>query len=274
MSIASATTVAIALTVLSIFLVLAFNVEYMAHTLESQVQLVAYTHEDFHRELYRDVLLRRIKNMDGVSDVTFVTKEEALERLRDQFGEQRELLDGIEEMNPLRDSFEITVPVPERVDEVAASVSELTSIESVSYEQEVLNRLFRLTNAVRMAGLVLVALLALATIFIISNTVRLTVYARRREIGIMKLVGATDAFIRWPFLLEGAILGLLGGLVAAGVTWWGYSRVVEGMGQALPFVPVIGLNPFLWRMTQLLVLLGLLIGASGAVLSMRRFLKV
>lgn len=273
MSAASISTVAVSLLVLAIFLLLAVNLEHMATTLESQVEIRAYLASDWDRAKKVD-LEARIGAIAGVREVTFVTREEALERLKQQFGPQQGLLEAVEEMNPLRDAFEVRVSQTDLVGPAAEEIGQLPGVEDVTYKQEIVERLFQLTRALRLAGLVLVLCLAAGTLFIISNTIRLTIFARRREVGIMKLVGATDSLIRWPFVLEGMILGLLGAALATLAAWLAYIRLVRAISLALPFLPVLPGQPLLRELAVLLLTLGAIIGAAGSALSLRRFLRV
>jgi len=273
MSLAAVSTIALALLILSIFLALAANLQHMAGYLESQVEIRAFLKGDTTVKV-RDEARQAIAALPGVTSVTFVSRDEALKRLRQQFGEQQSVLDAVEEMNPLPDGFEIKVDKPENVDGVAAAVGKIPGIEKVKYQQGLVQRLFRLTQAIRTLGILLATALALATLFIISNTIRLTVFARRREVAIMKLVGATDAFIRRPFFLEGLVLGLGGALVAALAIWLGYSWLAKTISISLPFVPLVPRQPFLANLSLTLLTLGAIIGAGGTILSLRRYLKV
>lgn len=273
MSLAAVSTIALALLILSIFLTLAANLQHMAGYLESQVEIRAFLKGDTTVKV-RDEARQAIAALPGVTSVTFVSRDEALKRLRQQFGEQQSVLDAVEEMNPLPDGFEIKVDKPENVDGVAAAVGKIPGIEKVKYQQGLVQRLFRLTQAIRTLGILLATALALATLFIISNTIRLTVFARRREVAIMKLVGATDAFIRRPFFLEGLVLGLGGALVAALAIWVGYSWLAKSISASLPFVPLVPRQPFLANLSLTLLVLGAIIGAGGTILSLRRYLKV
>ena len=155
----------------------------------------------------------KISTLPGVKQVNLVTKEEAMERFKERLGEQQGILTALDG-NPLPNGFEVKMDRPERVNTVAQTISEYKGVENTKFGQEVVERLFALTRMIRIFGVVLILFLALAALFIISNTIRLTVFARRKEIGIMKYVGATDWFIRWPFLLEGMILGFGGALVS------------------------------------------------------------
>lgn len=273
MSLASVTTVAVALAILSVFAILGFNVQHLARSVESQVEVVAFLQEGFDRS-QQDALLEQVRALPGVAEARYVTREEALARLKRQFGDQKDLLDAIEQDNPLRDSVEVRVPEPPRVEGVAAALQKLAGVEKVVYQRDTVRRLYRLTAALRALGLFLGVLVGLATLLIVSNTIRISVFARRREIAIMKLVGATDAFVRWPFVLEGALLGLLGALVASAVAWAGYLWLVGQVAVTLPFIPMLPPHPFLWHLARALVLLGAAMGAAGSVVSVRRHLRV
>ena len=273
MSIASATTMAIALLVLGVFLLVSANLDYMATFIESQVEVKAYMGDDTSPQV-TETIKARIEEIEHVAEVKVVTKDEALERLKAQFGDQSYLLEAVEEMNPLRDSLEIRVIGPENVREVAQAVVGLPGVVRVDHRQDIMDNLVQIIRATRWAAAAILALLGSATIILISNTVRLTVIARRREVSIMKLVGATDGFIRWPFFLEGMILGLAGALVAIGATWYGYERFVEVVMKSAPFIPVLPRQPLLTNVSLLLAGVGAGVGALGSCWPLRQFLRV
>ncbi len=273
MSVASVTTVTIALLVLALFLVLATNLEALATTLENQVEVKAYLASET-TPARAKVLEGQIAGLPGVKSVKYVSKEEALQRLRQAFGQKQELLDSVEQMNPLRDSFDVKVVGPEQVKGVAEQIKSLGGVQDVDYKAEIVDRLFSLTRALRTAGLGVAVILALATVFIISNTIRLTIFARRREIAIMKLVGATDSFIRRPFVLEGMLIGLLGAAVAAVLIWRVYAWTTQAVTQSLPFLPLVPEDPLARNVALALGALGAALGAAGSALAIRRFLRV
>ncbi len=273
MSFASVSSVALSLFILAVFLGLAVNVQNISRSVKSQVRVVAFLDEGFDRS-QRDTFSLSLGTIDGVTEVGFVTKEEALERLRKQFGEQATLLEAVEENNPLRDSFEIQVPDPEKVDGVVRTLNGMSGISKVVYQEETVRRLRRVTGAIRALGLVLAAFLAVGTVFLIANTIRVSVFSRRREIGIMKLVGATDGFIRWPFFIEGAVLGSIGAVLASLALWLAYIWFADKISSSLPFVPVVPVQPFISNMAKGLVVLGMGLGAVGSVVSVRRHLRV
>jgi len=147
-------------------------------------------------------------------------------------------------------------------------------IRKVDFGQEWVERLVAFTKAVRIGGIGLVVLLVIATVLTISNTIRLAVFARRREIAIMKLVGATDWYIRRPFLIEGIFLGIIGAVLATLVTGLGYERIVTSAHATVPFLPIVPPEDVLMSMSLSLAILGAVLGGIGSLISMRRFLKV
>ncbi len=273
MSLASVGTVAVSLLVLAVFLVVAANLSYIADILESQVEVVAYCRPEFDRH-WEETLLDKARAIPGVGEVTFVSRAEALDRLRDQFGTQADLLSAVEQDNPLRDSLEITVANPDRIEEVARGIAAIDSIEDVAYQQEVVQRLYSVTEALRTAGVGLIFLLAAATFLLISNTIRLTIYARRDEIEVMRLVGATAGFIWGPLVVEGLLLGLIGaGLAGAGV-FWGYSDLLESIQASLPFLPLLATQPLMGNLIQLLAITGGLLGLLSSWFSAQRYVRI
>ncbi|MBX6350667.1 MAG: ABC transporter permease [Clostridia bacterium] len=275
MSFASASTVALSLVALAAIVILGANLEHMTRMLEAQVQVVGYLKPDFDRR-WSDLLVQKVRAIPHVTDVRFVTKEEALDRLRSELGPDSVLLQAAEDTsNPLPDTIEVWVDKPSQIPGVVRAMREsVTSLDSVDYQQEVVSRLAALTRAVRLAGAGFIALLLLAALFIIANTIRLTVFARRREIGIMKLVGATNGFIRWPFLLEGMLLGFVGSALAAAAAWAGYRWLAAQVALGLPFMPILRPDRVLLPLSEALVAFGVALGGAGSLLSLRRFLRV
>ena len=273
MSFASIGTVAVSLFILGVFLILVTNMTKMASSLESQVQISAYLHEALTDE-GRDEVEQMIKDMRSVSKVEYVTKEQALKILQDRLGEQKKILDALGDSNPLPNSFTVTVKNPADVQKTAAMIADLYGVEEVKYGQDVAENLFDLTHLIRVFGFFLMLLLTCATIFIISNTIRLTVFARRKEIAIMKYVGATDWFIRWPFILEGIGLGFIGGGVSALILRYFYSAMVAKVASTLAFFPMVEQFPFINYVTIGIILAGIFIGILGSTISLKKFMEV
>lgn len=273
MSVASVSTVALSLLILGVFLIMVLNLNNMASALESQVQISVYLQDNVNEKEVREVGTK-ITKLSGVTQVTFVNKEEALTRFKQRLGEQQGLLTALGETNPLPNSFEVKVDKPDRVKPVAQAISQMQGVENAKFGQEIIEQLFNLTKMVRIFGLAIIVFLAFAALFIISNTIRITVFARRKEIGIMKYVGATDWFIRWPFLIEGMILGFCGAAIAVLLLSKSYSMLTEQIYESLAFLPLIPKYPFLTNISIVLMVVGTAIGALGSTISLKRFMKV
>ena len=273
MSIASISTVAVSLFVLGIFMILVLNMNRMASFLESQVQISVYLKDDLSKEDIRGIG-DDIRGLQGIDTVAFISRSDAEKRLRERLGEQAYLLDALGDQNPLPDSYEVTVRDPSMVETTAKAIAEFSGVEQTKYGQDVVEHLFDITRLIRIFGLVLMLLLAGATLFIISNTIRLTVFARRKEVAIMKYVGATDWFIRWPFMLEGVVMGFAGGVIAAIALKLVYAAAAAKIYDTLAFFPLMPQYPSMNYITVALLLTGMAIGALGSALSLKRFLKV
>lgn len=273
MSVASIGTVAVSLFIFGMFLMMVMNMNKLAENMESQVQINVYLLDKVDREQARDIE-KDLKEIEGVETVGFVTKDEAMERFKDRLGDQKTLLDALDETNPLPDSFEVTVTNPDLVKTAAEKMEKIDGVECAKYGQDVMEHLFEITRLLRIFGFTLMLVLAFATLFIISNTIRLTVFARRKEIAIMKYVGATDWFIRWPFVMEGMVLGLFGSIIAAMVLRTAYTAMAEKVYDTLAFFPLIPEQPFLTYITIIVVISGMVVGAIGSAVSIKKFLKV
>ena len=272
MSFASIGTVAVSLFVLGMFLILVVNMNRMVASLESQVEISVYIRDEV-SDSGIHALEERITQMQGVESVKYVDRETAMKRFRERLGDQQFLLDSLGETNPLPNSFEVRILRPDMVRTAAETIAEMPGVETAKYGQDVVEHLFDITRLVRLFGLALMFVLAMATLFIISNTIRLTVFARRKEIAIMKYVGATDWFIRWPFLLEGIVLGCLGGIVAAIVLRGAYRVIAAKIYDTLAFFPLLPENPFLHYVTAAILICGMFVGALGSTISLKKFLK-
>lgn len=273
MSVAAVLTVAIALFIFGAFLLLVLNANYIALFLESNVEIAAYLEVDAPRsEAQR--LVEQVRELAGVAEVKLVTKEEGLAQLSRQFGAEHDLLAALGGTNPLPDYLRVKATSPEAVEPVAQTLARLPRVEKVDYGKNVVERLFQVLYWVRWLGVAIMLLLALAAVFLVAITIRLTVYARRREVAIMKYVGASDWFIRVPFFLEGLALGLLGSILAVGALYLGYDMLLgeRGLG-SLSFIPLLADYSLIGQVLGGLLLAGMLVGAVGSVVSVRHYLK-
>ena len=273
MSFASISTVAVSLLVLGMFLMIFLNTNNLAQYFENQVQISVYM-QDSATDKELASVKDKLTKMPGVVKVTQVSKQEALERFRKRLGDQDQLLNSLGKENPFPNSFEVQVDNPERIKVLTPQIGQLNKVETAKFGQEVVEHLFQLTKILRFGGILLVVFLAMATLFIISNTIRLTVFARRKEVIIMKYVGATDWFIRWPFILEGMTLGLFGAVVAFILINSIYSGLLTRIHATLAFLPLLPTSPLLFYVDLFLLAAGTGIGALGSYISLRKFLRV
>ncbi|MCD9022342.1 permease-like cell division protein FtsX [Cohnella silvisoli] len=283
MTFASVSSIAVSLFILGIFMLLALNVNKLADQLDSQVQINVYLQLDTVKAK-SDAIERSIKRIPEVKSVTFVSKDEGLKRFRESMGaDGKDALDGYEkENNPLPDSFEVEAFDPQKVSFIAKQIEALNltdpakSITKVKYGKETIEKLFSITNAVRNIGIFIVLGLAVMAMFLISTTIKMTIIARRREISIMKLVGATNSFIRWPFFIEGAIIGFGGSFISSAILMYGYSQLVRTTSAdvGLYMIEFATVNEVRFLVGGTIVVLGTLLGIWGSTISVRRYLKV
>ncbi|HKL11043.1 MAG TPA: permease-like cell division protein FtsX, partial [Clostridia bacterium] len=200
----------------------------------------------------------------------------ALEKMREKWGDQAFLLEGLES-NPLPNSIIIYVKDIAYSDSIVEEVSGIGGIEEVKYYNDIVQKLLSIANFIRLLGLVVIAILVFLSIFIIGNTIKLTVAARKREINIMKYVGATNWFIRWPFFIEGMVLGLLGAVVSLAIVYFGYTYIYNAVSNQIYMLLttyIVPMNAIIRDMMVIFAVLGMGIGALGSILSMRKYLKV
>ena len=273
MTLASISTVALSLFILGVFTCGVMNLNNLASNLENQVKISVYLKDGLTTQQIMGVG-KKLKAMPDLKNLEWVNKEEAMKRFKERLGDQAQLVDALNGNNPLPNSYILTFKNPEEVKNAAKLVSTFPEVESAHYGQDVIEQIFKVTQVIRIGGIALIVFLAGATLFIISNTIRLTVFARRKEIAIMKYVGATNWFIRWPFLIEGMMLGFVGAAIATACVWEFYHFVTVEVEQSLAFLPLIPMLPFFYNLTGILLGLGIVIGAIGSTISLKQYMKV
>lgn len=277
MTLASAGVTFVTLLVLGVFIIFNSNLEVMIEDLKSQVEVIAYVDLEAEEEDI-DLIKTELITVKGIKELRFVSQEDALARLREMLGEYEDITAGFEERNPLPASFEVILEDPEQVSQVAERIEQIPYVESVQYGQEFVEKLFAATNMVQWIGLSFMAIMFVMAVFLIANTIKLTVYARRREITIMKFVGATDWFVRWPFIVEGLLLGTIGTALALLALYYGYGYALEALYYNIPeamlSIRFLALQEIFPTLVKYLAVLGLSLGAIGSGISLGRFLKV
>ncbi|MCL2491661.1 MAG: permease-like cell division protein FtsX [Coriobacteriia bacterium] len=258
-------------------------VNSLVEDVESKVSIQVFILDDAPSQDI-EVLQRQLQSNPLVSTVSFTTKDEALEKFKETMEQSPEVIANIEG-NPLPASLDVELnnaqDIELVVEEIKASDAFMRIADrpddpsrSLNYGQETVRRLFAFTNVLRYIGIAFVAMLALVSLIFINNTIRLAIYARRAEIGIMRLVGASNWFIRAPFILEGVFQALIGALLAIATLFafhvWGLPRIQ----QAISFMAISVPNAIMWQIAALLTLGGILIGIIGSWIAMRKYLKV
>ena len=273
MAIASVLTVTLSMFILGVFLSAVLNINHMASYLENQVEMTVYLKDGLTTDQVMGIG-KYLKAQPGMKEIKFTNKDQAMKDFRERMGDQQGLLDAING-NPLPASYQMSFQTPEQLKTAAEVVAKYQGVETVQYWKDIIEQLYKVAQVIRLSGIVLIIFLAGAELFIISNTIRLTVFARRREIQIMKYVGASNGFIRWPFLFEGMVIGFLGSGFASFILWEGYKTVVSEMAAAgLVFIPMIPLWPFMGYTTLIILAAGIVIGVMGSAISLRKYMKV
>lgn len=288
MTIASVSSVTITLTLVGVFAAVLLNVERIATGIENNIQINVYLDVDstdssetttneagetVANDSYHQVY-DQISKVSGVESVTYSSKDEQLEKLQQTYGDDWSLFDG--DSNPLQDVYIVEADSPSDVKKVAKKIADIEGVESVDYGGSNSDQLFNIAKFIRTWGFAGTILLVVVAIFLISNTIRMTIMSRQRDIEIMRLVGAKNSYIRGPFFFEGAWVGLLGAIVPSIIIYFAYKTVYSSVNpqfevQGLSLYPI---DTFLPLVIGGMFLVGIIIGALGSVISMRRYLKI
>ncbi len=276
MSIASVGSVAAALIILGMVFLLIINMNHMVEDVKQQFDSIQLYLRDDVEDGEILSIKSRLEGVEGIKGLEFESKEDALENIKEKWGDQAYLLEGLES-NPLPNSIIIYVKDIAYSDSIVAEVSGISGVEEVKYYNDIVQKLISIANFIRLLGLVIISVLVFLSVFIIGNTIKLTVAARKREINIMKYVGATNWFIRWPFFVEGMVLGLMGAIISLGLVYFGYSYIYNAISQQMYMLLttyIVPVDEIIKDMMVIFAVLGMGIGALGSILSMRKYLKV
>lgn len=274
MSTAAIATVAATFFVLGLFMLTILNIQQMMKEVESKVEIKVVLKNDIKINEQKEIE-KAIKDTPGVQDVSFESKGEALENLRRQLGEKhKSLVEGLDQDNPMPTSFIIKVEKPEIVATVVENIKDMPGIDVVKDGKEIVDKIIAISNTIKWVGVSIFAILIGVSLFLIGNTIKLTVYSRRREIGIMKYIGATDWFIRWPFVIEGAVIGIIGALIANTLLYFGYNYIFSKVSSQIIIMQLVNPLYILKTMVGEFFLGGILIGIIGSIMAIRKFLAV
>lgn len=274
-SLASVATVTATLLIFGLFLMVALSVNHLVQDVEGQTIVRVFLDEEASAE-QKTALEATIRSQPGVAEAVYEDQVTAFEKARAALSEDSTLLEGFSAQgnNPYPDSFIVRLEKPEFAQGLETAVTGAPGVESVANDTDLVNTLINWSKTIRSIGVIIFAILILISLFLIGNSIKLAVYGRRKEIEIMKFVGATNWFIRWPFMIEGILIGLMGAALAVLLLYVGYRYAFAQASLSLPFLslpdPSVISGELLWQF----VLAGMLIGALGSFLSIRRHLNV
>jgi len=268
-AILSTTTILI---IVGVFLLISVNSNLFLKNIESQLEIIVYLEDNISKAELNN-LKNNFTSIDEIKEVKFVSKEEAYQRLLKSLGERKDILSAIE-TNPLPASFEIRAKDPKVIGQIANQIAKLKKVEEVEYGQGTVEKLLNFTYIFRRAGILILALLVFASILIISNIIKITVYARRNEIEIMSLTGATSWFIKWPFIIEGFLQGFISAILSIIILYKFYFFTINRVHQVIPFLPLVVGNMDLLPIGISILLLGSLVGILGSMFSVGKYLDV
>lgn len=276
MTFASISAVTVTLLLVGVFAIIMMNLNKLADDIENDVEirvLVEIIEDPEQAKSIEADLMKKIKKLPEVDEVVYSSKEQELEKLIEDYGDDLSLF---EQSNPLRNVLYVKASEPQQTAKVAGKIEKYDYTYQVIYGEGKVEKLFSFLNTSRNVGLVLILGLLFTAIFLISNTIRITIIARKEEIEIMKLVGATNSFVRIPFVLEGMWLGLLGSIIPITVVSILYHKVLNVLQPRLKgeLLQLLEFTPLIYQVNGLILAIGVVIGVWGSFMSVRKFLKV
>lgn len=264
--------------IFGVFLIFEQNINHFVKEVEAAQGMQVFIKNGTTQEQIQEIG-EKIREIDGVSTAEFKSKEDALNTMKEGFGDKQDLLDGFEgENNIFPDSYIVTLTDLTKNGQVQDEIWKLENIKKITNKDETVSTLISLANGIKIVTGVILILLIIISTFIIANTIKLTVHARRKEISIMKYVGATNSFIRWPFMVEGMIIGIISSAISIAIVGIGYhfaaQQLVNSQMMKLINMSLVSFSDMLSSIILVYMLLGIGIGAIGSVISMRKYLKV
>ncbi len=273
MTLTAIVTVTSCLLLFGVFMLLSANINFIGEQIRNQCQIQAYI--DFDATVDDEMLVySQIRNLSNVAECEFISKADAMEEYREYLGADASAFDGLEGEEFLRSSVKINMTDIEYAEELVAQINTIPNVKKVSNRQDVVQRVIDVTDVIRNGSLGAMIILLLVAIFIISNTIKLSVFARKDEIHIMKYVGATAAFVRQPFVLEGILTGVIGGAISLVLIGFGYTYTIKFMKDFLDIFDLIPFMEILPFMVSTTLIFGVLMGAVGSAIALAKHLKV
>jgi cell division transport system permease protein len=276
LSIASISCIAITLVIVAVALIATYNVNNITKEIEGVLEIVVFIDRDADKDDEETVggLIENVDNVD-TSKTIFHSKEELATQLREEDENFALILDTLDE-NPLQASYVVSVKDVTKISDTAEKISELPYVTSVKYGENLVNRLLNVFSILRNGCLVAVVALIVVTAFLVGNTIKITIFSRRQEIQIMRLVGTSNTVIKLPFLVEGFVLGIIGGLIAVGVSLFAYYFIFDYTNGTLftNLAPLVSPSSIALNTSVILLAIGGLVGMFGSIMSARKYLKI
>ncbi len=271
MSIASIGTTVATLFFLGVILVLTVNINSMAEQFSRSCEIQVFINSDYSAEQYADIG-KQIEKIAHVSKIEQYNKQQIFDEMHKKLGDKAVILDGLENDNPFRDSYKVSLDDLNFTKSVISEIKKIDGVENVTDFQEAAGMVVKIVNAIRNVSIWLVAILCVVAAFIVSNTIKVSVFSRRKEINIMKYIGATDWFVRWPFVIEGMILGTISAVISFMIIWLIYIKLCSSIKiQMFTLVPY---NEMAILILGAFLVVGIVIGSVGSAMSIRKHLKV
>ncbi len=276
LSVASISCITITLLVVAIAFILSENVNNFATIVEKDVTIVAFIDNSATKDDLEQIK-NKISALNNIEEVTFESRLEIMDDMR----ESSEVFDNImanytEEDTPVQDTYLVKVKDIEKIEETAKEIKEIELVSSVKYGEGMVEQLISVFDVVRKISVIVVVALILVTAFLIANTIKITIFSRQREISIMRLVGASNINIKIPFILEGLFLGLIGSIIPVVATTFGYVNLYKYFGGQLfsPFIRLITPEPFIYQVSIVLIIIGMVVGMFGSLRAVKKHLKI
>lgn len=276
MGVASVGSISAVLMILGIVIILMLSINNVVVDVKTKFDEVQIYLEDDIRPDQLKNIEDYMKETKSISNYEFISKDRALDSMKKDWEEESYLLEGLEENNPLQNSYIITLDDIENSDSVVKDIEVMEGVESIEYYKDVIDKLINIARYIQLGGIVIIGALVLVSIFIISNTVKLTVASRKREINIMKYVGATNGYIRGPFIIEGIVFGLIGAVISILIIKFGYQFFFNSINDEL-YLILTALIPPAYLIKELGIIfmaIGVGIGSLGSIVSLKRYLNV
>ncbi len=276
LSLASISCITITLIVVAISSILSSNVNNFATLVEKDVTIVVFLDLDITDQTRQNVA-DSIRLLDNIESVTFKSKSEIANEMKESSKEfESALSNWTEEESPIQDTYLVKVEDIERIGETAKSIEKMKGVSIVKYGEGMVEQLISVFDMVRKITVGMVIALIIVTAFLISNTIKITIFSRRREIEIMRLVGASNINIKIPFMMEGLFLGILGSIIPIIAMIYGYTALYEHFDGKMfsPFIRLIQIQPFVYEVSLFLLLVGALVGMIGSWRAVRKYLKI